>query len=268
VKAEYRHRGYGQLLLKTFVDLCGNAKLFTSTNSSNLPMQGLLQRCGFRRCGTIDELDEGDPEIIYFYEKPSIYKPEALKTQAARAARDFTDVEIVPMDVNSMNDINKPNQSFLVFGKIIPSYINGKWMWTEEALEKPYQKRYPEEPLDYFDYVESPDKIMYLAYIGSKCVGRIRLRHNWNKYCYIEDLMVCSKHRKHGIGTKLIDIAVEWAKKGGMLGLMLETQDNNLVACRFYHKCGFKLGAVDIYLYANFQVANEKALFWYKRFDG
>ncbi|MDA5977220.1 hypothetical protein NAA48_15380, partial [Listeria monocytogenes] len=49
-------------------------------------------------------------------------------------------------------------------------------------------------------------------------------------------------------------------------GLMLETQDNNLIACKFYHNCGFKIGSVDTMLYANFENNFEKAVFWYLRF--
>jgi streptothricin acetyltransferase len=52
-----------------------------------------------------------------------------------------------------------------------------------------------------------------------------------------------------------------------MLGLMLETQDINLAACRFYHRCGFVLGAVDTMLYGNCRNKDEKALFWYMQFN-
>ncbi|MFC2450626.1 MAG: topoisomerase DNA-binding C4 zinc finger domain-containing protein, partial [Flavobacteriaceae bacterium] len=45
-----------------------------------------------------------------------------------------------------------------------------------------------------------------------------------------------------------------------------ETQDNNLIACKFYHNCGFKIGSVDTMLYANFENNFEKAVFWYLRF--
>ena len=41
-------------------------KLFTSTNASNTPMQALCERLGFVRSGYVANLDEGDPEIIYF----------------------------------------------------------------------------------------------------------------------------------------------------------------------------------------------------------
>jgi len=42
---------------------------------------------------------------------------------------------------------------------------------------------------------------------------------------------------------------------------MLETQDNNLIACKFYHNCGFKIGSVDTMLYANFENNFEKSCF-------
>lgn len=54
---------------------------------------------------------------------------------------------------------------------------------------------------------------------------------------------------------------IEWAKHKNLHGLMLETQDNNLIACKFYHNCGFKIGSVDTMLYANFENNFEKAVF-------
>lgn len=61
-------------------------------------------------------------------------------------------------------------------------------------------------------------------------------------------------------------LKIEWAKHKNLHGLMLETQDNNLIACKFYHNCGFKIGSVDTMLYANFENNFEKAVFWYLRF--
>ena len=45
----------------------------------------------------------------------------------------------------------------------------------------------------------------------------------------------------------------------------VETQDNNLLACRFYEKCGFVIGAVNTMLYRNFN-NEEFAVFWYLSF--
>ena len=39
--------------------------MFTSTNQSNLPMQRLCDRLGYVKSGYVENLDEGDPELIY-----------------------------------------------------------------------------------------------------------------------------------------------------------------------------------------------------------
>jgi len=44
---------------------------------------------------------------------------------------------------------------------------------------------------------------------------------------------------------------------------MLETQDVNLLACRFYLKNNFEIGAVDTKLYSNSKFKDETALFFY-----
>ena len=61
-----RRRGAGAALLLHMESLCRTPKLFTSTNLSNLPMQSLLNRAGYALSGVIHNLDEGDPEIVYF----------------------------------------------------------------------------------------------------------------------------------------------------------------------------------------------------------
>ena len=45
---------------------CPGEKLFTSTNESNAPMQRLCEKLEYVRSGRIENLDEGDPEIVYF----------------------------------------------------------------------------------------------------------------------------------------------------------------------------------------------------------
>lgn len=65
VHPEKRQRGIGVELMKYFESICRTAKLFTSTNLSNLPMQSLLAKLGYKLSGVINDLDEGDPELVY-----------------------------------------------------------------------------------------------------------------------------------------------------------------------------------------------------------
>lgn len=62
----YRRKGIGLQLLAAAEAVCTSDKLFTSTNSSNAAAQSLLTRAGFVRSGLIENLDHGDPELVYF----------------------------------------------------------------------------------------------------------------------------------------------------------------------------------------------------------
>jgi GNAT superfamily N-acetyltransferase len=64
-RADRRRRGVGSALVARCEAACETAKLFTSTNLSNTPVQRLLAKCGYRMTGYIDNLDEGDPELVY-----------------------------------------------------------------------------------------------------------------------------------------------------------------------------------------------------------
>ena len=56
----------GEALLRRLESLCEKPKLFVTTNLSNLKMQSLLVKLNYVLSGVIHNLDEGDPEIVYF----------------------------------------------------------------------------------------------------------------------------------------------------------------------------------------------------------
>ena len=66
IHPEHRGKGFGTALVQHFEGVCRTEKLFTSTNESNRPMQALLLKLGYVPSGVINNLDPGDPEIVYF----------------------------------------------------------------------------------------------------------------------------------------------------------------------------------------------------------
>ena len=66
VGENFRRQGLGIALVRHFKEICATPKLFTSTNASNLQMQKLLNSAGFRTSGFVDNLDENDPEIVFY----------------------------------------------------------------------------------------------------------------------------------------------------------------------------------------------------------
>lgn len=65
VRASDRRRGIGTELVQAVMAITPGDRLFSSTNASNHPMRMLLGRLGFTASGFIENLDPGDPEMIY-----------------------------------------------------------------------------------------------------------------------------------------------------------------------------------------------------------
>jgi GNAT superfamily N-acetyltransferase len=83
VREDARRRGVGSALVRAVEARCESAKLFTSTNASNQPMQRLLARLGYVRSGVIENLDPGDPEWVYV----RALRGEPAASSASRALR-------------------------------------------------------------------------------------------------------------------------------------------------------------------------------------
>lgn len=61
-----RRKGYASYLMDFIMEISPTTKVFSSTNRSNYNMQQAFEKNGFVESGIVENLDEGDPEIIYF----------------------------------------------------------------------------------------------------------------------------------------------------------------------------------------------------------
>lgn len=66
VSPSKRRKGYASLLLDYMLSISTTAKVFSSTNRSNVSMHKVFELNGFVESGIVKNLDDGDPEIIYF----------------------------------------------------------------------------------------------------------------------------------------------------------------------------------------------------------
>jgi len=158
-------------------------------------------------------------------------------------------IEIREIGELDKKDINIPNESFPLFGRMIPSYTNEKWNYQVEYFDesKITQMSFPDENYNYEKMKK--DYVFLGAYYKGQCVGLAILKDDWFKYMYLYDLKVFSTYRHSGIGRKLIEKAKEIAKQRGYIGLYTLGQDNNLAACLFYIKVGFRIGGFDSNVY-------------------
>ena len=76
------------------------------------------------------------------------------------------------------------------------------------------------------------------------------------------DLRVAPDRRGHGVGTALFAAAESWARRRECHRLLVETQDSNPRACRFYIARGCRLMRVTRGAYADFP--SETQLLWEK----
>ncbi|MHA6533921.1 GNAT family N-acetyltransferase [Paenibacillus sp. BAC0078] len=163
--------------------------------------------------------------------------------------------------------------SFTVDSVLVLSFKENQFSYTVKDIPS-YEKRYmedrsePEDTTDYSGYINSPDQAVYLAFAKQQAVGYIMLKKNWNNYALIEMIQVDKRFRRHRVGSQLMEQAKRWALERGLPGIMLETQSNNVRACRFYEKCGFVIGGFDLCVYRGIQeVSEEVAVYWYLYFE-
>jgi GNAT superfamily N-acetyltransferase len=76
------------------------------------------------------------------------------------------------------------------------------------------------------------------------------------------DIRVSPQQRGAGVGSALFHAAESWAGSRGCRWLMIETQNVNVAACRFYQKMGCTLGAIDRFAYP--ELPDEVQLLWWK----
>ena len=84
---------------------------------------------------------------------------------------------------------------------------------------------------------------------GSKILGMVSLLFTIStaeggKAAWLEDLVVRPDQRDHGLGTRLLRAAVDWARKEGLTRITLLTDADNARARRLYLRHGFAVSVM------------------------
>lgn len=175
-----------------------------------------------------------------------------------------SDIAIRELSAATLGDVHRCDGTFTIDSRLALYAEDDALRYTVEPVTPPRQKRYPPEETDFTPYLTDPDKTAFFADYEGKLAGQIILWKYWNGYAYVEDIAVDVAFRGRGVGRALMDRAVAWARERALPGLMLETQNVNVAACRFYARYGFTLGGFDRYLYRALDPAtDEVALYWY-----
>ncbi len=109
------------------------------------------------------------------------------------------------------------------------------------------------------------------AFIENKRVGgavvalntpNMNFLEDRNDHAALWDLRVVPELRGHGIGKKLLQSSLNWARQRSCVLMKIETQNINVPACRFYASQGCQLGTVRRFAYTDYP--DEVQLIWYK----
>lgn len=172
-------------------------------------------------------------------------------------------IEIKIIDDAHQGDINIPNEPFQLIGKMIPSYVEERWDYRIQYFAETdiTEMCFPDEN---YKYDEMKDTSVFIgAYAAGKCIGLAILQDAWFRYMYLYDLKVSKEYRHMGVASALLQKAKEVCKAHKYSGIYTQGQDNNLSACLFYIKTGFRIGGLDTNVYKGTQQEGKADILFY-----
>ncbi|EPJ90365.1 acetyltransferase [Pseudomonas sp. CFII64] len=157
--------------------------------------------------------------------------------------------------------------TFTVSGFALAQVGQSVERWEISPVE-PYSKNYGIDSQEFCDYRDAADSTVLVAWLEDRAVGHVVLSKHWNGFAHVDELAVDISARRNGVARALLDVAQFWSRKQDLPGIMLETQNNNLAACKLYERCGFVVGGVDHMRYRGIDPqTREAAIFWYLLFN-
>jgi ribosomal protein S18 acetylase RimI-like enzyme len=163
----------------------------------------------------------------------------------------------------------------------IRSMLNVDWVnsglggisLTEQPVEPPHFKDYDafgDRPLTWARRWDISNWGIFIARESGAPVGGaaiawrtpgLHMLEGRDDLAVLWDLRVNTDRRRQGIGRQLFTRATSWAKKRKCRSMKIETQNNNVPACRFYAGCRCRLCGVHPGVYVD--LPEEIMLLWY-----
>ena len=143
---------------------------------------------------------------------------------------------------------------------------------VEASLDQPLTKDFDQdEPVAHWRRLGDISHWgIFAAFIGEQRVGGAVVAHNSPAVHMLEghddlavlwDIRVHPSVRRGGVGTRLLDSAIQFARASGCSFLKVESQNTNPAACHFYARSGFHLGGLRPGVYPEYP--DEVQLLWY-----
>lgn len=147
----------------------------------------------------------------------------------------------------------------------------GGIMLVEESIE-PYCKNYDsidDNPGLLINEFNLKNWTVVSAFDGDIRIGGAIIAYNTEGVNMLEgrddlaviwDIRVDEDYRGLGIGTRIFQRCIQWARDKNCTRVKVETQNNNVKACKFYASQGAKLSNINRYVYKDYP--DEVQLIW------
>jgi ribosomal protein S18 acetylase RimI-like enzyme len=122
----------------------------------------------------------------------------------------------------------------------------------------------PEQQAQIGERLARPDDTYQCAaFSGGRLVGLLDVEiQHWNNTALLWNLMIDLDYRRQGLGRRFWHRALNFARQAGVRAIMIETQNTNVAACKFYAEMSCRLIGLNEVFYTNDGQASEVALFW------
>lgn len=144
-------------------------------------------------------------------------------------------MEIRAATISDLEKIQSMNQ--LLFekeDKEFDYHLNMDWTSSKDAVDY-YKKRLSG---DGCAFVIEIDGSIIGYVLGGLC--KFESYRTVEKVAELENMFVYEEYRRQGVGKKLYDAFLAWAKEQKVNMLRVQATSQNKAAINFYRKCGFK----------------------------
>jgi ribosomal protein S18 acetylase RimI-like enzyme len=178
----------------------------------------------------------------------------------------FPQYDLIPMQiyVSSYYKVDKTNRGlggFTLVETHVKPYLKDFCTGDDESVRR-WEKHWDISNWAFFMAFDGEHPIG-----GATVVSRtkeINMLSGRDDLAVLWDIRIKDKYRHQGIGQALFDMATKWSYEQGLVQMKIECQNNNIPACKFYHKQGAVLSAIDEYAYYNKpEYRHETQFIWF-----
>jgi ribosomal protein S18 acetylase RimI-like enzyme len=180
--------------------------------------------------------------------------------------------EIRPLVELSEPDLRRTITGYVSHEKFQVSYTSTDQKTTFNlelvSLGEPYVKHFDPSEEDIHHCQEALQAGWSIGAFDGEELAAIAIAgpERWNDTLRVWEFHVAESCRGRGIGRQLMDRLAERARPAGLRAMVVETQNTNVPAIRFYWKTGFVIEGIDISYYTNQDYPDgEMAVFMKRR---